>query len=353
MSQNNPQIPTVKRVARVPQRPPQEAGSNRVRLDLLSPEKPLPLVIQPVAPGVDLARWASENRELIETRLTEHGGILFRGFAVPGVAEFRRLISAVSAADLLEYRYRSTPRTEISGRIYSSTEYPADQEIPLHNENSYSDSWALKIFFYCELPATGGGGMTPIADSARVYDRISPAVRERFATKKVMYVRNYGGGADLPWQEVFQTQDQAIVEAFCRDHGIEAEWLDDGRLRTRQICPAVARHPKTGKMLWFNQAHLFHVSALDPDIREALAELFAPDELPRNAFYGDGTPLEEEALDEVRRAYREEQVAFPWERGDVLLLDNMAVAHGRTSYRGDRKIRVGMTDPVDGRALAV
>ena len=84
----------------------------------------------------------------------------------------------------------------------------------------------------------------------------------------------------------------------------------------------------------------------------SLLELFGADELPRNAFYGNGRPLEEAALDEIRQACRDEQVAFPWERGDVLLLDNMAVAHGRTPYSGERKIRVGMTELVDGRELA-
>jgi len=352
MLQDKPPISAVKRVPRVLEKPPQTEEKGPVLLSPLTSERPLPLLARPKGPGVDLIRWAHDNREWIDRRLAEHGGILFRGFDLPGISELQQLISALSTEDLLEYRYRSTPRTEIAGKIYSSTEYPANQEIPLHNENSYSDSWALKIFFFCELPATGGGGMTPIADSARVYDRISPAVRERFAARKVMYVRNYGGGADLPWQEVFQTQDPAAVESFCGEHGIEVEWLEDGRLRTRQVCQAVARHPKTGKWVWFNQAHLFHVSSLEPEIRDTLLEIFGQDGLPRNAFYGDGSSLDDSALDEIRQAYRDEQIAFPWERSDVLLLDNMAVAHGRTPYRGERKIRVGMTELVKGNAIA-
>ncbi len=311
----------------------------------------LPLLVRSLRPDLDLAAWAVDNRSLVETSLARHGGVLFRGFDVQGVVPFRRVIEAMSG-EPLEYTLRSTPRNAVGQNIYTSTEYPADQEIPLHNENSYTRVWPLKLFFYCEK-RSAEGGMTPIAYSDRVYDRISPAVRERFERQRVSYVRNFGEGADLPWQEVFQTNDKDAVEEFCRQAGLQYEWKGEGRLRTRQICQAVARHPRTGKMLWFNQAHLFHVSSLGPAFEQAMREVFEEEDLPRNAYYGDGTPIENEALEEIRAAYRAEQIAFPWEEGDVLLLDNMGVAHGRTPYRGERKIRVGMTDPVHARDLGL
>jgi alpha-ketoglutarate-dependent taurine dioxygenase len=189
------------------------------------------------------------------------------------------------------------------------------------------------------------GGATPLADSREVYRRIAPALRERFARKRVMYVRNYGNGLDLPWQEVFATSDRRAVESFCRRAGISWEWKDDGELRTRQVCQAVAVHPQTGATVWFNQAHLFHVSNLEPSVREGLLAVFEADELPRNAFYGDGTPIEPSALAEVREVYRELALEFAWQAGDVLLLDNMLVAHGRAPFRGARKVLVAMAEP--------
>jgi len=129
--------------------------------------------------------------------------------------QFEEVIGTVSGR-LLDYTYRSTPRTIVSGKIYTSTEYPPHQTIPLHNENSYTRDWPMKIWFFSRICATTGGE-TPISDSRRVYQSIPREVRERFERKGVMYVRNYGSGFDLPWQEVFQTSDRADVEEFCRN----------------------------------------------------------------------------------------------------------------------------------------
>jgi alpha-ketoglutarate-dependent taurine dioxygenase len=300
--------------------------------------------MRPGVEGVDLIRWVEANRVAIEELLTGYGAILFRDFTVQGVSPFEQLIEALSGG-LLDYTYRSTPRKQISGRIYTSTEYPADQSIPLHNELSYATAWPMKIWFYCMQPATTGGE-TPIADSRRVAAGIDPAISERFAHSKLMYVRNYGEGIDLPWQEVFQTASKAQVEETCRTAGLELEWKVGDRLRTRQLCQAVENHPKTGERVWFNQAHLFHISRLSPVVRESLLSTFAEEDLPRNVYYGDGSPIESSVLDHISDVYQQNTVAFPWQQGDILLLDNMLTAHGRRPFAGERKVVVGMAEMI-------
>ncbi|WP_394842174.1 TauD/TfdA family dioxygenase [Pendulispora brunnea] len=302
---------------------------------------PFPSIVSPSGPG-DLSDFAESIRAAVEEHLARQGAVLFRGFPVRGPSDFERMVSFVTP-DLLEYTFGSTPRSQLSGRIYTSTEYPAHQQIPLHNEQSYTTEWPLKIWFYCAKPALEGGE-TPLADSREVLRRIPTRIRERFVAKKVMYTRNYGNGLDVPWQKVFGTEDPKVVEGFCRDAGILCEWKDDGELRTRQICQAIATHPRTKDVVWFNQAHLFHVSNLEPAAREGLLAVFAEDELPRNAFYGDGTPIEDGVLDEIREVYRQVAVAFPWQEGDVVLADNMLVAHGRSSFKGPRQVLVAMAE---------
>jgi alpha-ketoglutarate-dependent taurine dioxygenase len=313
-----------------------------VRFAPLRSDGVLPILATRAVDGVDLIPWAERNREALRSRLVENGAILFRGFEIGGPERFEQLIAAVSG-QLLEYKYGSTPRTRVGGNIYTSTEYPAHQEIPLHNEMSYSRDWPLKIWFFCVTPSPQGGE-TPIADSRRVFARIDPVLRDRMIGKGVLYVRNYGKGLDLPWQEVFQTEERAKVEEFCRAAGIDFEWGEGDRLRTREVCQAAEKHPVTHEAVWFNQAHLFHVSNVSAEARDQLLASYAEEDLPRNSYYGDGSPFDDADLERIRQAYRAEAVAFPWQAGDILMVDNMLTAHSRKPYSGPRRVVVGMAE---------
>ncbi|MEB1300196.1 TauD/TfdA family dioxygenase [Xanthomonas campestris pv. campestris] len=296
-------------------------------------------------PGLSLQAWFALHAESLNRTLHTHGALLLRGFSVAGPGEFGAIVRGLG--DALPYVYRSTPRTEVAAEIYTSTEYPASEQIPLHNENAYASSWPLRIAFHCVLAAERGGA-TPIADSRRVLAALDPAVRQRFEDRGVMYVRNFHGSVDLSWQTAFQTERREDVESYCRAAGIGFEWRDGGRLRTRQVCPAIRIHPGNGQAVWFNQAHLFHPSALEPSAEAALRAAFAEDDLPRNACYGDGSPIEADALESIREAFGSQIRRFDWVADDVLLLDNMLYAHGRDPFCGARRVHVGMVSACSG-----
>lgn len=324
------------------------SNGSALQIEPLELTRPLPLLVTPARP-VPLVGWLAEARELIEHSLAEAGGLLFRGFEVSDQSAFQGFAQSFGHP-LLGYEFGSTPRTALGEGVYTSTEYPAHQVIPLHNEQSYTLEWPMRIWFHCMQPSETGGE-TPIADSREIYRRLAPAVRERFAQLGVMYVRNYGNGLDMPWQQAFNTTDRAVLERFCRARCIDFEWKSDGELRTRQVCQGTAEHPLTGERVWFNQAHLFHVSNLPAAVRDSLLTAVDEADLPRNAYYGDGSPIEEDVLAAIRDVLDSCTVKFPWQRGDVLMLDNMLVAHGRCAFSGPRKVVVAMADPCRAKAM--
>ncbi len=296
-----------------------------------------PLLVSALKAGVDLAAWVRENRPALDEILQQHSAVIFRGF-ISSEADYVRFLDSAYPRRV-PYEYWLTPRTEVADRVYTSTEYASSQTIPLHVESSYTRSWPLSLILYCAIPAVKGG-QTPIACTRAVTRRIPRAVRDEFGRKGVLYVRNYGEHIDVPWRTVFQVSSREELAELCRRREIELRWPGPDRPQTRQVCQGLAKHPSLDEWLWCNQAHLFHLSSLPGPVREALSQLYEEDELPRNAYYGDGTPIEESTLETVRRALAEEEVTFSWERGDLLIVDNMLVHHGRRPFEGERRVLV-------------
>jgi alpha-ketoglutarate-dependent taurine dioxygenase len=322
------------------------AHDGRVRFGRLDGHPRAPVVVTPAVAGVCLAGWADENRPWIDATLHRTGALLFRGFGVDGADGFGRFMLA-SSGPLLPCTYRATRRTRIGGNVYTAAELPAGQSIPFHAELSFTRAWPLRIGFL-SLAVAAAGGETPIADNRRVYARIPAAIREKFERLGVMYIRNHTPWMDLPWQDVFQAGTREEVDAFCRAAGIQAEWVDEDHLRTRHVCQGVAVHPATGETVWMNQAHLFHVTRQDPEVVQMLLEEFGEESLPRNTYFGDGSPIRPHELRAIRDAFDAEAIVFPWQAGDVLLLDNMLMSHARAPYAGTRRVLVGMAQPHEG-----
>ncbi|HED65929.1 MAG TPA: TauD/TfdA family dioxygenase [Planctomycetes bacterium] len=343
----------MKKLPKIARRRVGGSGEDLVRVRPLLEGRAHPTVIEPKVDGLDLVSWASNNRERIASLLTRNHALLFRGFEADGsnrqslIDRFERFVETASTGERLFYKDRSTPRNSYGDRIYNATVYPPDQTIRLHNEGTYWVTWARKIFFACVTNAETGGE-TPIGDVHAVYERIDPEVRKEFEAKGVLYVRNYNDGFGLTWQNVYQTEDPNEVEAYCNANDIQFEWKDGGRLRTRQLRPAVRVHPDGGEKLWFNHAAFFHVSSLDPTTRDAFLSELGEDGLPYNTYYGDGSSIDPDTIAHIHSAYEAEKVVFRWQTGDVALYDNMRIAHARQPFTGERLTLVAMTEPYRG-----
>lgn len=302
----------------------------------------LPLLVE-MHETVDATEWLRAHRDWIDEALLHHGGVLFRGFGLTSVSAFQEFSQVISSQfpDLLE---ESSPRSTIKDNVKTSTDYPSEYPIQFHNEYSYSQIWPMRLYFCCLQPSASGG-QTPIADSRRVLERLSPATRLRFAEQGVLYRRNYIAGLGVSWQTAFRTNDPAEVARRCVELGAECAWRDDGSLTTIHRTEAILRHPHSGEEVWFNHSFFFNPHSLEPEsLREFM--LGEPEnELSTNTFYGDGSPIEPEVIEEIRQAFEAERRQFDWILGDLLLIDNMLVAHARQAYTGTRQIAVAMADP--------
>ncbi|MEV3991292.1 TauD/TfdA family dioxygenase [Streptomyces sp. NPDC049837] len=285
-----------------------------------------------------------EVRHRVEELLAECGAVMLRGLGVADADEFHRAVTAFGDPLIDSYRGGNTPRMTVSDGVFTSTEYPARFDISLHNELSYAHRWPSRLFFCC-LVAPETGGATPVCDGHALLEDLDPGVRERFESGVVYRQHLHGGlGLGKSWQDTFETDDRGVVEEFLDASEAEYRWTAEGGLRVSQHRPGVRTNPLTGRDVWFNQADQWHPSNLPGDEGETLLSLIDDvDDLPHWVTYGDGTPIPEEDLAEVRAAARRNRLVEPWQRGDIMIVANMSVLHGREAYTGPRKVVVSMT----------
>ena len=325
-------------------------GGNIITLSPLDAAHSMPLVIEPASSHTDSFAGVAGLRAHIEQKLLCAGALLFRRFGIDTITDFRRFVDPL-IKEAMRHPEMIAGRKEVGDGVYTPTEYPSDQQIAPHNEHSASLTFPGKLVFWCQRPAEHAGE-TPIVDTRRVYRRIDPRIREKFERLGWMFVRNYH---DLPgrrWQTVFQTESRAEVEAYCRQNHIQYEWRAGNLLRTWRIRPAVMTHPSTGDVAWFNHVTFFHLSTLSPLIQRSIRSSYSEEDVPNNTYYGDGSPIEDSTIRNLLEAYQAEMVSFRWQKGDVLLIDNILTAHARNSYSGARQILLVLADPVTRTDLA-
>ena len=332
----------------------------------------LPFVVEPSsgASAGALVEWLGANRAWVEASLPRYGAILFRGFAVDGPPAFESVARAIDPALKKDY-LGTSPRDALTEYVFSASELPPYYPIPQHCEMSFTARPPSRLFFWCAIAPRGRGGETPLVDVRRVYRDLAPAVRARFVERGVRNIRNYagpdgGGRFDLwklkPWHDMFQTRDRARVEALCRDNGFEHTWRPGGLLRLTNTQPATRLHPITGEPIWFNHSQVFHLSSVPDEYRRiaarqrplrhfALAQFArlmvalkrrrtAVEDQAMHCTFGDGGEIPDGDMRAVRDAIWKNLVCVPWRAGDVVAIDNYAVAHGRMPYSGPRKIAV-------------
>jgi hypothetical protein len=308
--------------------------------------RPDPLVVVPVPGRLSLpaaADWITEHLpELHRTRL-EHGAVMLRGLPFTSPDEFAVLRDRLirRPADYVE---KATPRSAFGNGVFTATDFPPRRQIRLHNENSYALRFPGLLVFGC-LTAPSSGGATFLGDMRRAMSLLGDDIIREFRSRGWMLVRNYWGHFGLDWREAFSTDDPADVERYAAGEDIAVSWPQD-RLRTTQRRSATIRHPETGDECWFNHVAFWSEWTLDDEVRAMLSAECGPD-LPFMTWYGDGEPVPRPVVDEINQVLDAVRVAEAWRPGDLMLVDNVRMGHGRDPFQGERRVVVGMGDPIE------
>ena len=302
-----------------------------------------PMILRADANG-DAPGWAAGQRDALRAAVAEHGAVLVRGLGLGDPAEAGAVFRGL-ADGLMTEREAFASREAFADGVYSSSAWPAKQPMCMHHELSYAlEAPGLMLFACLEPPA--GGGATAVADSAAVVRKLPAELVARFEREGWMLTRSYNDEIGSSVEDAFGTDDREAVESYCRANAIAFEWQPDGGLRTRQRRKAVVAHPATGERCWFNQVAFLSEWTMEPEVREYLVEEYGADGLPFNTRFGNGDPIDPDAIALINETYDANTRREPWQAGDLMLVDNVRTAHSREAYEGAREVVVAMADPV-------
>lgn len=342
-------------------------------------ERPSPRLVQTdaqsfprlfVPPSVQASRhpasWLEDNREIVRDALRGVGAVLLRGFEIEQPSTFAALATAVGGPLGDEYAGPS-PRKSVAQGVYTASEVPSALVIPEHAEMSYLKQMARHLFFWCRRPARVGGGTT-LVDGRRILARLEPEriapllqgplrIRRRHAPPR--------GRRDpfelKPWSEAFGTLDRGEAAERALALGFWPHFEPSGALTLEHEQAATRVHPETGERAWLNHLLVFHASAPCAILRSAFQReraLRAAALYPVAAAYRrllpalgvsvasdvslhDGSAIGESTIEHIRAVTSRTATVHSWQRGDLVIVDNHLVLHGRRPFSGPRQVVVG------------
>jgi alpha-ketoglutarate-dependent taurine dioxygenase len=301
--------------------------------------EPFPLVMRCEAPETPLdaaCAWISAHADQLREQAARAGAILFRGFPVRTAEDFDRFVAAFGLENFAyEDSLSNAVRVNKTPRVFTANEAPASVNIFLHHEMAQTPLYPSILFFFCEKPAEEGGA-TPLCRSDVLWERLSQRHPEfaRACVEKGLKYSNVmpsendpESGMGRSWQSTLKAETKEDAEARLRDLGYSWEWLPDGCLRATTPVLQAVRDLSGGRKSFFNQLIAAYRGWKD-----------ARNDPAKSITFGDGTPLDRDAVADAIALGDELSFDTPWELGDVAMVDNYVTMHGRRTFSGTRKV---------------
>ncbi|WP_422343139.1 TauD/TfdA family dioxygenase [Parasphingorhabdus sp.] len=283
-----------------------------------------------------LANYLASQRDDVDAQLAQSGAILFRGFVVPAVDDFDAAVESYGAENFpYEESLSNAVRINLTPRVFTANEAPPETSIFLHHEMAQTPIYPSKLFFYCNIAADQGGA-TPLCRSDILLSKLEeaePQLVEAFADKGVRYTNvmppadDPGSGQGRSWQSTLNAKDKAAAEKRLGALGYDWEWQHDGTLRVTSPRLDAVRTLPDGRKVFFNQLIAAYRGWADKR-----------NDPSKSICFGDGSPIEAENMASAIQLADALSYDLQWQDGDVALVDNFLVMHGRRPFNGTRKV---------------
>ncbi len=289
--------------------------------------------------------WIDGQKQALLAQAAEHGAVLFRGFPVDGALDFDAFISAFGVDNFTYAESLSNAvRVNKTERVFTANEAPRDVSIYLHHEMAQTPVYPSMLFFCCEM-APDAHGETPLCRSDVLLEKLTgrdPGFVEACERLGVRYISTMPAdddpesGQGRSWASTLDADSREAAEDKLRALGYRWEWLPDGSLKaTTPALPAV-RTLVDGRKVFFNQL---------------IAAFRGWKDASKSVTFGDDSPIPLDSMNLAIELADELSFDLAWQAGDVAIIDNFLVMHGRKPFEGQRSVLASLVAD-DGSRLA-
>ena len=307
---------------------------------LLSPRE-LPIALGAALDG--------PSKTIVSDLINAHGFVVFRGYDVQSDQDFHRFVESFG---LENFKYADSfsnaVRHNRTDRVFTANEAPPNVEIFLHHEMAQTLTFPGALFFFCEKAAESGGA-TPICRSdltLKTLQTQNPTFVAKLRSVGVKYRNsmpseaNHESGQGRSWKDTLTVNSAHEAEEKLVALGYQFNWLEDGGLSVQTPALAAVDHFGRGKDVFFNQI-----------VAAAAGWTVAADDKEPRLCFGDDSPIEHADLAGTIKAAYQHTVDLKWQTGDVALLDNLKVMHGRRPFEGSRSVLASLCNPISRPAV--
>jgi len=289
-----------------------------------------------------IAHLGAEIRDILENQLMTRGAVLVRGLnrVIKDPSMFSSLVEKLGNRFSYTAGFASRKELDNAKGVVAAADDPPETTIEPHLEMSYNKEMPGKILFYCLSAPSCGGGQTPICDMRKVYSEMIEhrQLLEALLQNGIRYSRFLPSAQSrhkplYNWEKTFYTEKQEEVENVLTGLGYNVEWGDDNMLHYWYTMSSIRKHPVTRDMIWSNQASVSHGSYYTNLPNSQQLGYFDERTAPSHTSHSDGSELTRSELETIRAIQWKHCRAINWKSGDLLILDNNSVGHGRLGFK--------------------
>ncbi len=263
---------------------------------------------------------SSLDADEVIARFRRRAALLFRGFTVSNTS-FSQFTDRFSAGTLPAL-HAGLNRERVPGEDHTMTVDLGANLVGYHLEMGYSPARPDLLWFHCLSPATQGGE-TILCDGVGMLEKMEASLAAIFRARRIKYT--FRGAGEALWS-LFVGESVDREEALRRLRhvpGLRAAASGAGALDLEYVTSAIQRT---------------RYAAVDAFVNSII--IFGPDVVS----FEDGEPIGRDLRLEIAQLASDCSVDVRWRAGDVLLVDNSRLMHGRLPFKeGVRRIHVRMS----------